>query len=148
MPTDGFLDWGGLPFVPIHTRSWPFRGTGLRSGVPVPAELVGYEIDSFDPNYPAPDAVWRKLLAASPFVNFAGNDDYVHNMSIYGAHSGALVWATGTMDWSWGLAPEEQRRRAQQRPALGPAADRKRPAADAAPPPLKRAAGGSPETAP
>ena len=26
-------------------------------------------------------------------------------MSIYRAHSGALVWATGTMDWSWGLAP-------------------------------------------
>jgi hypothetical protein len=105
LPTDGFLDWGGLPFVPVHTHSWPFRGTGLRSGVPVNAELVGYEIDSFDPNYPAPDAVWRKLLAASPFVNFAGNDDYVHNMSIYRAHSGALVWATGTMDWSWGLAP-------------------------------------------
>ena len=28
LPTDGFLDWGGLPFVPIHTRSWPFRGHG------------------------------------------------------------------------------------------------------------------------
>ena len=26
-------------------------------------------------------------------------------MSIYKAHSGALVWATGTMDWSWALAP-------------------------------------------
>ena len=46
-----------------------------------------------------------ELLAASPFVNFAGHGDYVHNMSIYRAHSGALVWATGTMDWSWGLAP-------------------------------------------
>ena len=88
LPTDGFLDWGGLPFVPIHTDSWPFRGTGLRSGVAVHGELVGYEIDSFDPNYPAPDAVWRGLLAASPFVNFAGNGDYVHNMSIYRAHRG------------------------------------------------------------
>ena len=71
----------------------------------VPGELVGYEIDSFDPRYPAPDAAWRELLAASPFVNFAGNGGYVHNMSIYRAHSGALVWATGTMDWSWALAP-------------------------------------------
>jgi hypothetical protein len=105
LPTDGFLDWGGLPFVPINTDSWPYRGTGLHSGVPVPGELVGYEIDSFDPSYPAPDAVWRRLLAASPFVNFAGVGGYVHNMSIYKAHSGALVWATGTMDWSWGLAP-------------------------------------------
>lgn len=40
-----------------------------------------------------------------PFVNFAGQAGYVHNMSIYRAHSGALVWATGTMDWSWALAP-------------------------------------------
>jgi hypothetical protein len=105
LPTDGFLDWGGLPFVPIHAHGWPFLGTGLKSGVPVPGELVGYEIDSFDPSYPAPEATWRRLLAASPFVNFAGNGGYVHNMSLYRAHSGALVWATGTMDWSWGLAP-------------------------------------------
>ena len=55
LPTNGFLDWGGLPFVPIHTHTWPFRGTGLRSGVAVPGELVGYEIDSFDPAYPAPE---------------------------------------------------------------------------------------------
>jgi hypothetical protein len=105
LPTDGFLDWGGLPLVPINTRSWPFHATGLRNGVPLPGELVGYEIDSFDRSYPAPDAVWRKLLAASPFVNFAGVGGYTHNMSIYKAHSGALVWATGTMDWSWALAP-------------------------------------------
>jgi len=71
----------------------------------VPGELVGYEIDSFDPNYPAPDAAWRVLIGASPFVNFAGDSGYTHNMSIYRAHSGALVWATGSMDWSWTLAP-------------------------------------------
>ena len=40
LPTNGFLDWGGLPFVPIHTHTWPFKGTGLRSGVAVPGELV------------------------------------------------------------------------------------------------------------
>jgi len=105
LPTNGFLDWGGLPFVPIHTHTWPFKGTGLRSGVAVPGELVGYEIDSFDPAYPAPNAVWRVLIGASPFVNFEGDGGYTHNMSIYRAHSGALVWATGTMDWSWTLAP-------------------------------------------
>jgi hypothetical protein len=103
-PTDGYIDWGGEPLVPINTSTWPFAGTGLRDGVPVRGELVGYEIDSFDPRYPAPDAVWRRLLARSPFVNFDGRH-FTHNASIYRARSGALVFATGTMDWAWGLAP-------------------------------------------
>lgn len=103
-PTDGYMDWGGQPLVPTHTRFWAFAGTGLRSGVPVPGELVGYEIDAFDPTYPAPDAAWRVLLASSPFVNFQGNA-YTHNTSIYKARSGALVFATGSMDWAWALSP-------------------------------------------
>jgi hypothetical protein len=103
-PVDGNMDWGGQPLVPTHTGFWPFAGTGLKDGVPVPGELVGYEIDAFDPAYPAPDALWRVLLASSPFVNFEGND-YTHNASIYKARSGALVFATGTMDWAWALAP-------------------------------------------
>ena len=43
--------------------------------------FVGYEIDSFDPSYPAPDAVWQTLLARSPFTNFKGHH-FVHNSSI------------------------------------------------------------------
>ncbi|MGH2595649.1 MAG: N,N-dimethylformamidase beta subunit family domain-containing protein [Actinomycetota bacterium] len=105
LPTNGYLDWGGLPLVPINTDTWPFEGTGLRDGVPINAELSGYEIDSFDPNYPAPDSVWRLLLARSPFTNFQGNNDFTQNTSLYCAHSGAFVFATGTMDWAWGLAP-------------------------------------------
>ena len=58
-------------------------GRICEAGVRVPGELVGYEIDSFILRDPAPDAVWRELLAASPFVNFAGKGGYVHNMSIY-----------------------------------------------------------------
>jgi hypothetical protein len=104
-PVDGNLDWGGLPLVPIHTDTWPFEGTGLQDGVPINAELSGYEIDSFDPNYPAPDSAWRLLLARSPFTNFLGSHDYTQNTSLYCAHSGAFVFATGTMDWAWGLAP-------------------------------------------
>ncbi len=103
-PTDGNMDWGGQALVPIHTDTWPFAGTGLKDGKPVNGELVGYEIDAFDPAYPAPDATWRVLLASSPFVNFEGKD-YTHNASIYRARSGALVFATGSMDWAWALAP-------------------------------------------
>ena len=112
---------------PIHTDTWPFEGTGLQDGVPINAELSGYEIDSFDPNYPAPDSVWRLLLARSPFTNFQGRDDFTQNTSLYCAHSGAFVFATGTMDWAWGLAPGwEQRRGPQQRPSIAQAADGQR----------------------
>ena len=34
-PTDGNIDWGGEPIVPIHTNAWPFAGTGLKAGIPV-----------------------------------------------------------------------------------------------------------------
>ena len=44
------------------------------------------------------------LLAKSPFTNFKGRS-YVHNSSIYKARSGALVFATGSMDWAWALSP-------------------------------------------
>jgi hypothetical protein len=91
--------------VPVNTNTWPFAGTGLRDGVPINAELSGYEIDSFDPNYPAPDSVWRLLLASSPFTNFQGDHGFTQNTSLYCARSGAFVVATGTMDWAWGLAP-------------------------------------------
>ena len=71
-PLNGYMDWGGQPLTPIHTNAWPFEGTGLEAGVPIKGELVGYEIDSFDPSYPAPDAVWQTLLARSSFTNFKG----------------------------------------------------------------------------
>lgn len=103
-PTEGNIDWGGEELVPTNTDTWPFNGTGLSDGVPVTGEIVGYEIDAFDPAYPAPDATWRVLLASSPFVNYQGLP-YTHNTSIYRAPSGALVFATGTMDWAWALAP-------------------------------------------
>jgi N,N-dimethylformamidase beta subunit-like, C-terminal len=103
-PLNGYMDWGGQSLVPIHTNAWPFQGTGLQAHVPVHGELVGYEIDAFNPRYPPPDAVWQVLLAKSPFTNFKGRR-YVHNSSIYKARSGALVFATGSMDWAWALAP-------------------------------------------
>ncbi len=94
-PTDGNIDWGGQPLVPINTDTWPFEGTGLQDGVPVKGELVGYEIDSFDPSYPAPDAVVADAAGELAVHELPGRDDYTHNTSIYCAHSGALVFATG-----------------------------------------------------
>ena len=47
----------------------------------------------------------RLLLASSPFTNFQGKTNFTQNTSLYCAQSGAFVFATGTMDWAWGLAP-------------------------------------------
>jgi len=105
LPINGYMDWGGQPLVPINTSTWPFKGTGLQDGVPIRGELAGYEIDTFLRKFPPPDAVWRLLLSKSPFVNFEGKTHYTQNTSLYCAHSGALVFATGSMDWAWALAP-------------------------------------------
>jgi hypothetical protein len=103
-PTDGYMDWGGQDFVPRNTSSWIYEGAGLSDGVPVHGELVGYEIDAYDPTVGKPPGTEYQLLAASPFVNFQG-DMFVHNSSIYRGTGGNWVWATGSMDWAWALSP-------------------------------------------
>jgi N,N-dimethylformamidase beta subunit-like protein len=104
LPTNGFMDWGGQDLVPQNTSSWVYAGSHLSDGVPVHGELVGYEIDSYDPTVGQPPGTDYQLLAASPFVNFEGQT-YVHNSSIYRGGGGNWVWATGSMDWAWALSP-------------------------------------------
>jgi hypothetical protein len=103
-PTDGNQDWGGQPWLPQNLDHWAYAGTGFAAGVPLPVEAVGYEIDSYDPSVGPPDGTEYTLLAASPFVNFAGAS-YIHNSSIYRGRGGNWVWATGSMDWAWTLSP-------------------------------------------
>src|ERR1700737_5197940 len=74
-------------------------GTGFVEGDSVPG-IVGYEMDRFMPDYPAPTTSNQTLLSQSPF--YVGVPDY-SNSSIYQAPSGAWVFASGTMSWSWGL---------------------------------------------
>ena len=56
------------------------------------------------PAYPRPPAVAGSyaLLSHSPFANASNGSDY-QNASIYQAHSGAWVFGSGTIGWSWGL---------------------------------------------
>ena len=128
LPTNGYLDWGGLPLVPINTDTWPFEGTGLQDGVPINAELSGYEIDSFDPNYPAPDSVWRLLLASSPFTNFQGQDQlHAEHVALLRAVGGVRV-RHGHDGLGVGAGARwKQRRRPQQRPPIAEAPDGQRP---------------------
>ncbi len=92
-----------LPYVVSAASSWVFEGTKLKDGDTVPG-MIGYEVDRFFPEYPAPPAVERIVLSASPFTGTTGAAD-VANSSIYRAASGAWVFAVGTTEWTRGLDP-------------------------------------------
>ncbi|HXI14603.1 MAG TPA: N,N-dimethylformamidase beta subunit family domain-containing protein [Thermoanaerobaculia bacterium] len=74
-----------------------FYGTGLKPGDKLPG-LLGYEVDRMFGN--APPTTER--LARSPFTTTDGLLDH-SDMTIYTAASGAVVFAAGTIQWSWGL---------------------------------------------
>src|SRR2546430_1146607 len=88
-------------YVVTNSSHWVYEGTGFKDGDVVPG-IVGYEMDHFWPDAPAPNSSDRTLLSHSPFTDDGGHADYA-NSSIYQAPSGAWVFATGTMSWSWGL---------------------------------------------
>jgi len=90
------------PYVVTNSTNWIYAGTGLKDGDSAPA-LVGYEADRFFSEYPAPNAVagTYTLLSHSPYQSAQGPD--YGNSSIYQAPSGAWVFASGSMNWNWGL---------------------------------------------
>jgi hypothetical protein len=82
---------------------WAFTGTGLKRGDRLPG-LLGYEVDAIYGD--GPPALVR--LAHSPFGE-RGRTRYA-DMTLYTAASRAIVFASGSMQWNWGLdgynAPE------------------------------------------
>ena len=78
---------------------WAFAGTGLRNGDALHG-LLGYEVDAMYGG--GPPNIER--LGHSPFVE-QGKQGKVRyaDMTMYAAASGALVFATGSIQWSWGL---------------------------------------------
>ncbi|HYR27941.1 MAG TPA: N,N-dimethylformamidase beta subunit family domain-containing protein, partial [Thermoanaerobaculia bacterium] len=77
---------------------WVFANTGLKKG-DVLKGLLGYEVDAIVGRASPPGLI---RLAHSPFVS-ADNETGTSDMTIYTARSGAIVFATGTIQWSWGL---------------------------------------------
>jgi hypothetical protein len=78
---------------------WAFDGTGLRAGDRL-VGLLGYEVDAIYGG--GPPRLQR--LAHSPFIDQGANGRIRYaDMTIYTAASGALVFATGSMQWNWGL---------------------------------------------
>lgn len=82
--------------VIADASSWVFEGTGVKNGDRLPG-LLGYEVDRSSDHTPP----GTSLLAHSPYP-FRGNTRY-SDMVLYTAPSGSIVFATGTMQWSWGL---------------------------------------------
>ena len=78
---------------------WAFADTGLDNGSQLKG-LLGYEVDGLSGNGPE----GLRVLAASPAKNLEEpGKTVVANMAAYVAPSGAEVFATGTIQWSWGL---------------------------------------------
>jgi len=79
------------------TSHWIFADTGLRPGDRL-GGLLGYEADrSTASAYPG-----TIILTRSPFLQEDGTPDE-SNMTIYTARSGAIVFATGTIYWAFGV---------------------------------------------
>ncbi|HET9598987.1 MAG TPA: N,N-dimethylformamidase beta subunit family domain-containing protein, partial [Anaeromyxobacteraceae bacterium] len=101
-----YQGWTDLaqPLVVADASSWLFEGTGLANGDALPW-LVGYEFDrSFDNGFSPPGL---RILARSPVVDGEGKASW-HETATWTAPSGALVFATGTMDWANALVPGER----------------------------------------
>ncbi|MCU1260338.1 MAG: hypothetical protein JWO80_3223 [Bryobacterales bacterium] len=99
-----------LDVVIADASSWALAGSGLSNGSHL-VGLGGYEVDGMlAGNSPAGTAV----IGHSPIpVNNADASHYPFmDMTSYTASSGATVFATGTMQWPWGLddfnAPSER----------------------------------------
>ena len=75
---------------------WVCGGTGLHAGDRLQG-LLGYEVDCMQGHAP----LGTSLIAHSPFDN--GGGLRYSDMTIYQAPSGAFVFATGSMQWAWGL---------------------------------------------
>lgn len=103
-----------------QARHRVYRHTGLQdmppqSYVNLGRELIGWEWDGVVDNDHTPAGL--TILAASPVCGqlFAPSMDYRHNnlrtatahSTLYTAPSGALVFAAGTNQWSWGLEERE-----------------------------------------
>ena len=106
-PLTGLMETGQVDFnsnadyVVTNSSNWVYAGTGFKDG-DVVRGIVGYEMDRFDTNFPAPASSSRTLLSWSPFTDSTGAANYA-NSSIYQAPSGAWVFATGSMSYSWAL---------------------------------------------
>ncbi len=98
LPEDALIGvaYGSNPvdadMVIVNAGHWICAGTGLINGS-VLYGLVGYEYDSLQNNTPP----GTTLIAHSPLSSTYSDS------TVYTAASGAIVYATGSIQWAWGL---------------------------------------------
>ena len=81
-----------------NASHWVFANTGLKNG-DVLKGLLGYEVDAIH-GLDSPPGLVR--LAHSPYVS-ADDERGFSDMTIYTTVNNVLVFATGSIQWSWGL---------------------------------------------
>lgn len=86
-----------VDLVVYDASSWVFAGSGLKAGDRIKG-LMGYEVDQIAESSP-PNVI---RLARSPFTRRNGLTNWA-DTTLYEAPSGAIVFAAGTIQWSWGL---------------------------------------------
>lgn len=110
MYVDSQIDGDIVVTEPDH---WVYGATGLRYGERLPG-LLGYEVDRVFGQ--GPEGV--EVVARSPYVRTDNGATGWSDMTCYRAPSGAYVFATGSIQWSWGLdAFNDGRRTSRHHPA-------------------------------
>jgi hypothetical protein len=91
----------GFPWqVDAHVSSSLLAGTGLQPGKAYGCDLVGYEWDRVFTNGASPSGL--QVLSTSATLAADGKHDF-SNTTAYMAQSGALVFAAGSIYWSYAL---------------------------------------------
>lgn len=98
-PTGYPHDYYSADFVVADAGTWVTQDTGLQTGDRLRA-LMGYEVDSL-PDILAERRPGIRTIGASP-TNSNPNKTTAHTVT-HDVDSGATVFASGTIQWSWGL---------------------------------------------
>jgi hypothetical protein len=96
-------------YVIDDAEPWVLTSTGLSKGASLPG-VAGYEVDGLSDASPAGTSV----VARMPVGQAPGA------VTLYRAASGALVFSSGSMQWSWGL--DDYQAPALRKSVLSPAA--------------------------
>ena len=105
-PVYRYYPWAPAPAL---RPAWLFAGSGVSAATRIPG-IVGYELDQRTPDTPAGTRLVgmgsgvRCMFGREPSP-FSGA---LAQSTLYTARSRALVFATGTLGWAYGLSPVPQ----------------------------------------
>jgi hypothetical protein len=106
-PAYHYYEWAPAPSL---QPAWLFAGSGVSAATRIPG-IVGYELDQRAPaTPPGTQLVGTGTVGAScqPEAEPAPTRGAQAETTLYTARSGALVFASGTLGWLYGLSPVPQ----------------------------------------